>query len=74
MHPSGSLEPEGCTNYDQSVMANEFTGDPDHWRERAKEARAWAEKLEGERKHIMLRIARDYDLLVERAEQRQRRA
>jgi hypothetical protein len=45
--------------------------DAEHWRQRAKEARAMAESLnDPQSKEAMLRIAHDYERLAERAEQR----
>ena len=47
--------------------------DPEYWRKCAAEARAEATRMETEeRRRIMLRIASDYDLLAERAEERRR--
>jgi len=43
----------------------------DHWRERAKEARALAEKMDdAQTKRTMLDIAESYDRLADRAKQR----
>jgi DNA-binding ferritin-like protein len=43
--------------------------DAAHWRERAREMRAFAEKAgDEETAHRMLRVAADYDKLAERAE------
>jgi hypothetical protein len=45
--------------------------DSKHWRERAEEARAVAEQLTDEKsREAMLRIAKDYDQLAERAKRR----
>jgi hypothetical protein len=45
--------------------------DPEHWRERAKEARALADQMADEvSKQMMLRIAEDYERLALRAELR----
>lgn len=50
----------------------DFINDPDHWRRKAAQARGDAEHMEDEfRRAVILRIARDYDLLAQRAEQRQ---
>jgi hypothetical protein len=48
-----------------------FIYDPEHWRQRAKEARAIAGSLnDPEAKRSMLKIADEYDLLAQRAEER----
>jgi ribosomal protein S17E len=45
--------------------------DPEHWRNRAEEARSVAEQLsDPESKRTMLRIAGDYDRLAEHAQRR----
>jgi hypothetical protein len=45
--------------------------DPQHWRQRAEEARAIADQLNNpQSKEAMLRIAKDYERLAARAEQR----
>jgi hypothetical protein len=45
--------------------------DPGHWRQRAKEARAIADQMnDPQSKAAMQRIAKDYEHLAERAEQR----
>src|SRR5258707_434940 len=45
--------------------------DAEHWRQRAKEARAVADSMnDPQSKEAMLRIAHDYERLAERAEQR----
>ncbi len=47
------------------------TNDPDHWRNRAEEARAVAVQMtDPHTKATMLAIAQDYDKLAVRAEQR----
>jgi hypothetical protein len=54
-------------------MPASFINDPEHWRKRAKEMRALADQVsDPEAKQTMLRIAKDYDHLAERAEQRKR--
>jgi DNA-binding ferritin-like protein len=48
---------------------NRLKFDAAHWRERAREMRAFAEKAgDEETAHRMLRVAADYDKLAERAE------
>ena len=45
--------------------------DPKHWRERAEEARTFAEALDDpEAKRMMFEIARGYERLAQRAEER----
>lgn len=45
--------------------------DPEHWKSRAEEARVQAEEMTTfEAKKIMLGIARDYDVMAQRAQQR----
>jgi hypothetical protein len=45
--------------------------DPDHWRQRAEEARVQAEQMSDERtRQMMLKIAADYDHLAVRAAMR----
>ena len=45
--------------------------DPEHWRERAEEARYVAEQIsDPEAREIMLRIAVDYERLAEHAQRR----
>jgi hypothetical protein len=52
-------------------MPASFINDPEHWRQRADEARSVAEQMnEPQSKEAMLRIAKDYERLAERAEQR----
>jgi hypothetical protein len=49
-------------------MPTSFTNDPEHWRNRAEEARALADQMSDEAsKQTMLRIAADYERLAERA-------
>jgi len=48
-----------------------YINDPGHWRDRAEEMRALAEDVTDEQaRETMLRLARDYDRLAERAELR----
>ena len=52
-------------------MPASFINDPAHWRQRAEEARSVAEQMtEPQSKEAMLRIAKDYERLAERAAQR----
>ena len=52
---------------------NRLMDDPNHWRNRAEEARAQAEQLnEPQARKIMLDAAADYDRLAERADERLR--
>jgi len=49
-------------------MATSFINDPEHWRNRAEEARTLADQMSDEAsKQTMLRIAADYERLAERA-------
>jgi hypothetical protein len=49
-------------------LATSFVNDPEHWRNRAEEARTLADQMSDETsKQTMLRIAADYDRLAERA-------
>ena len=57
----------------EAAMPNSFINDPQHWHDRAEEARTLADQMSDETsKQMMLRIADDYDRLAERAEQRAR--
>lgn len=52
-------------------MPASFINDPAHWRQRAGEARTIAEQMnDPQSKESMVRIAKDYERLAERAEQR----
>jgi hypothetical protein len=45
-----------------------FLNDPEHWRDRAEEARTRADQLDDvQSRSAMLRIAQDYELLAQRA-------
>ena len=56
-------------------MPASIANDPKHWRMRAKEARALADKMSDQlSKEMMLGIAEDYDRLAERAEERAKRS
>lgn len=51
-------------------MKGKFAHDPDHWERLAAAAGVQAEQMpEGERKRLMLRIARGYDELVDQAKE-----
>ena len=55
-------------------MPASFINDPAHWRQRADEARTIAEQMSDlQSKDSMLRIAKDYECLAERAEERGKR-
>jgi hypothetical protein len=52
-------------------MPASLVNDPEHWRNRAREKRALAERLRNDQaKQTMLRIADDYERLAEQAEER----
>jgi len=52
-------------------MSTSYINDPEHWRQRAEETRTLAEAMSDETsKHMMLKIAEDYEKLAKRAEQR----
>jgi hypothetical protein len=52
-------------------MPASFINDPTHWHQRAEEARTIAEQMgDPQSKEAMLRIAKDYERLAERAERR----
>jgi hypothetical protein len=52
-------------------MPDRFT--PEYWRSRAEEVRTIAEQLRDKfSRETMLRIAQDYEVLAQRAEERQR--
>jgi hypothetical protein len=55
-------------------MPTSIIDDPEHWRGRAEEARAIAEQMQDmPSREAMLRIAKDYERLAKRAEQRLKR-
>ena len=55
-------------------MRHDLMTDPKHWRDRAEEARLLAQDMKDpESREAMLRIAKDYDRLAERAEKRAKR-
>ena len=52
-------------------MPASFINDPEHWRQRAEEARTIADQMhDPQSKEAMLKIAEDYERLGERAERR----
>ena len=52
-------------------MPLHWINDPNHWLDRAKEARALAEQIaDPEAKRTMLKNANDYERLAQRAEER----
>ena len=52
-------------------MPSSYLNDPDHWRDRAKEARAMAEDMtDPVSKQKMLDVAANYEHLAQRAEDR----
>jgi hypothetical protein len=52
-------------------MPSHMFDDPEHWRQRAEEARVLAEQMsDAASREKMLGIAKDYERLAERAEQR----
>ena len=54
-------------------MPSHMFDDPEHWRQRAEEARVLAEQMsDAASREMMLGIAKDYERLAERAEQRAR--
>ena len=55
-------------------MPASFINDPEHWRGCAEEMRRLAEDIkDAATKETMLRIARDYEVLAERAKERSKR-
>jgi hypothetical protein len=58
-----------------ALVPASIVNDPKHWRMRAEEARALADKMSDQlSKEMMLGIAEDYDRLAERAEERAKRS
>jgi hypothetical protein len=54
-------------------LSSSFINDPEHWRGRAEGMRRLAEDMkDAATKEMMLRIARDYENLAVRAEERSR--
>jgi hypothetical protein len=54
-------------------MSSHIFDDPKHWRQRAEQARVLAGQMsDAASKEMMLGIAKDYERLAERAEQRAR--
>jgi CRISPR/Cas system-associated protein Csm6 len=55
----------------EDMVPASIATDPEHWRKRAEEARTLADKMNDPvSKEMMLGIAKDYERLAERAEQR----
>jgi hypothetical protein len=53
------------------MLTMDFATDPEHWRERAKNIRVTAESLDDhDAKARMLRIAKGYEALSQRSEER----
>jgi len=53
------------------MAGRSFLNDPEHWRDRAEEARTRADQISNPQcKIAMLRIADDYEVLAERAAER----
>jgi hypothetical protein len=60
-----------CACYTALMPEVSHFNDPEHWRQRAKEARALAEQMSDETaKKMMLEIADDYEKLAVRAAKR----
>jgi hypothetical protein len=56
---------------EHQVSQASHINDPAHWRERAKQMRAMADDVpDVEAKEAMLRVAKEYDRLAERADTR----
>src|SRR6516162_3009850 len=54
-------------------MPASLINDPEHWRDRAREKRALADRLTNEQvKQTVLRVANEYERLTEQAEERSR--
>jgi hypothetical protein len=49
-------------------MFRAFINSPEHWRDRAEEARTIAEGMRPEPRRLMLEVAAGYDLIAEMAE------
>jgi hypothetical protein len=68
---SAQAEPAACEYAVRSMLMSSRINDPDHWRSRAKEARALAAQIADlEAKATMLKIADEYENLAKRAEDR----
>ena len=62
------------SRYDCMPPPQSVINDPEHWRSRAEEARTIAEQMNDlPSKEAMLRIAKDYDRLAKRTEERAQR-
>jgi hypothetical protein len=74
-HSSAYCFSDNDTHRVFNLMTTGLTDDPEHWRDRAHEARTRAGQLnDPEAKRQMLGIARGYDRLAERAQERLRAA
>jgi hypothetical protein len=67
----GCVRCEIVLSVEVAKMPAWFVNDPEYWRDRAKEKRILAERMKDQlSKEKILRIARDYERLAQRAEER----